>query len=138
MLPDGLAEKSPKVGKKSQFSKKNPHKNEFILRKYIYFKITKITLAPSFEHLFATYSYTSYRRVGEFLTISDCRSNYSLKFAIFILDWYFTDENSARTKTTAVWLGESQPRVKLRRLNAILKGPTDIPFDVPHVCIDRV
>ena len=45
------------------------------------FKLTWITLKPSIDHLFATYSYTSYWRVGEFLTISVHRSSYSPKFA---------------------------------------------------------
>ena len=48
--------------------------------KYINFKITWITLEPSFDHLFATYSYTSYWRVSEFLTNSDRRSSYLPKF----------------------------------------------------------
>ena len=49
--------------------------------KYINFKITWITFEPSFDHLFATYSYTNYWRVSEFLTNSNPRSNYLPKFA---------------------------------------------------------
>ena len=44
--------------------------------KYINFKRTQIKLKPSFDHLFATNSYTSYWRVGEFLTNSDRQSSY--------------------------------------------------------------
>ena len=46
------------------------------LGKYINFKITQITLKPNFDHLFATYSYTFYRRIGEFLMNSNRRSSY--------------------------------------------------------------
>ena len=42
--------------------------------------ITQITLEPSFDHLFATYSYTSYWQIGEFLTNTDCRLSYLPKF----------------------------------------------------------
>ena len=37
-------------------------------------------LEPSFDHLFATYSYTSNRRVSEFLKNSNPRSSYLAKF----------------------------------------------------------
>ena len=37
-------------------------------------------LEPSFDHLFATYSHTSYRQIGKFLTNSDCQSSYLPKF----------------------------------------------------------
>ena len=42
--------------------------------------ITQITLEPSFDHLFATYSYTSYWQFCEFLTNTNCRLSYSPKF----------------------------------------------------------
>ena len=44
------------------------------------FKLTQITLEPSFDHLFATFSYTSYWWVGKFLTNSNRRSSYLPKF----------------------------------------------------------
>ena len=40
--------------------------------------ITRITLDVSFDHLLATYLYTSYWRVGKFLTNSNRQSSYSL------------------------------------------------------------
>ena len=54
----------------------------------------------SFDHLFATYLYTSYWRVGEFLTNSDRRLSYLPKFgsnhsffvikdSTFLTDYYF-------------------------------------------------
>ena len=46
----------------------------------INFKRTGITLEPSFDHLFATYSYTNCWRVGEYLTNRDRRSSYLPKF----------------------------------------------------------
>ena len=46
----------------------------------INFMITQITLEPIFDHLFATYSYTSYWQFGEFLTNTNCRLSYSPKF----------------------------------------------------------
>ena len=39
-------------------------------------------LEPIFDHLFATYSYTSYWLVSEFLMNSDCRLSYSPKFGV--------------------------------------------------------
>ena len=50
--------------------------------KYINFKITQIMLEPSFDHLYATYSYMSYKWVDEFLTNCKCRWSYSPKFAL--------------------------------------------------------
>ena len=47
-----------------------------------YFKITLITLEPSFDHLFATYSYMSYRRVGEFLMNTNSCLSYSPKLGV--------------------------------------------------------
>ena len=38
-------------------------------------------LEPSFDNIFASYLYTSYWQVSEFLTYSDPRSSYSPKFA---------------------------------------------------------
>ena len=41
-------------------------------------------IMPSFNLLFATYSYTSYWRIGEFLTNSDHRSSYLPKFVVYL------------------------------------------------------
>ena len=48
-----------------------------------YFKITQIKLKPSFDHLFASYSYTSYLRVGEFFMNNNSWASYSPKLGVF-------------------------------------------------------
>ena len=83
---------------------------------YTNFKLTLIMLKASFDHLFATYSYTSYWRVGKFLTNSNRRSSYSPKFAKNYLKRIFLQYvlNCSFRKSSIVCKRRQQPRLESR------------------------